>query len=65
MEQEARDAFSEAILDRVAEMAYEELRPYLGAYARARQASESTRPTTTTSRPGVDQLADRRARRTA
>ncbi|MGW3789673.1 hypothetical protein ACWD8I_00705 [Micromonospora arida] len=46
-------------------MAYEELRPYLGAYARARQASESTRPTTTTSRPGVDQLADRRARRTA
>lgn len=65
MDQEARDAFSEAILDRVAELAYEELRPHLAAYARARQATATTRPTATTVRPDGDQLAARRARRVA
>lgn len=57
------EAFAEAVLQRVAELAYEELRPHLGAYALARQTSSPrTRTTPTPSRPG-DELTARRARR--
>ncbi|MFI7203979.1 hypothetical protein [Micromonospora aurantiaca (nom. illeg.)] len=58
------EAFAEAVLQRVAELAYEELRPHLGAYALARQSTPTTgtRTTPTPSRPG-DELAARRARR--
>lgn len=62
------EAFAEAVLDRVAALAYDELRPHLDAYLarRARKASPaawSTSTTSTTSGAKVLPLDRARARR--
>ncbi len=64
MNQPDSDAFAEAILERVAELAYEELRPHLNRWARGRQADR--RQADRRQDPAdVVHLADRRPRRVA
>lgn len=67
MTEEDDEAFAEAILRRVAELAYAELKPSLERYARQRQAGRTTAPrsATTATPPGVVSVDARRARRAA
>ncbi|MFY1687466.1 hypothetical protein [Plantactinospora sp. WMMB782] len=59
MDTRERDAFSEAVLQRVAELAWAELRPTLAAQLR----QPSTAPAPAARGAQVVSLADRRARR--
>ncbi len=60
------DAFAEAILQRVAERAYAELKPEIERYARQRQSGRTTEPrSTTTGGADIVSLTAARARRAA
>ncbi|MFE9691754.1 hypothetical protein [Micromonospora sp. NPDC005806] len=48
MSEQESTAFAEPVLDRVAELAYEELRPHLNRWAATLQAHRPTAPRSTT-----------------
>ncbi|GII22174.1 hypothetical protein [Planosporangium mesophilum] len=58
------DDFARAILDRVAELAYEELRPHLDRWAREQQADRGRTHLTTPATGNVASLHARRRRAT-
>jgi hypothetical protein len=67
MTEEGLDAFSEAILEKVAELAYAEMKPHLRAYYAHQRRSSSTAKPQAAPAPGagVVSLEARRARRVA
>lgn len=55
------EAFAEAVLQRVAEIAYDELKTQIDAYARSRAGYRTSAPTTAVA--GVVDISSRRGRR--